>query len=180
MKFYDQYVLRPDGTKLFMKEYTGKVVLVVNTATGCGFTPQYKELERLFEQYHDLGLEIIDVPCNQFFGQAPGSDDEIHQFCTLRYNIQFPQFKKSDVNGANALPIFTFLKSQKGFAGFGNADDAAEFAAFVRQQDENFESNPDIKWNFTKFLINRRGEVLARFEPIADIAEVEKAILESI
>lgn len=180
MSFYEQYVLKSDGEKVSMQNYAGKVVLVVNTATGCGFTPQYADLERLYEKYHGQGLEIIDVPCNQFFGQAPGSDDEIHQFCTLRYNTQFPQFKKSDVNGTNALPLFTFLKSQKGFNGFGNAEDAKDFAAFIRQQYPDFENTSDIKWNFTKFLINRKGEVIARFEPITDIAEIEKEIVANI
>ncbi|MBO6281925.1 MAG: glutathione peroxidase [Alphaproteobacteria bacterium] len=180
MDFYEQYVLTPTGEQVSMQNYAGKVVLVVNTATGCGFTPQYADLERLYEKYHDKGLEIVDVPCNQFFGQAPGSDDEIHQFCALRYHTQFPQFKKSDVNGANALPLFSYLKSQKGFEGFGDAEDSAEFAAFIRQQDENFERNSDIKWNFTKFLINRKGNVVARFEPIADMSKVEKMIAENI
>lgn len=180
MSFYEQYVLKANGEKVSMQNFSDKVVLVVNTATGCGFTPQYADLERLYEKYHDKGLEIIDVPCNQFFGQAPGSDEEIHQFCMLHYNTKFPQFKKSDVNGANALPLFTYLKSQKGFTGFGSATGAAEFAAFVRQQDVDFENNSDIKWNFTKFLINKKGDVVARFEPIAEIEEIEKLIIENI
>ena len=119
MGFYDLKVTARDGSEVSMKDYENKVVLVVNTATGCGFTPHYKPLEEMYEKYHDRGFEIIDVPCNQFAGQTPGTDDEIHEFCTLKYNTQFPQMKKSDVNGENAIELFKYLKSQKTFEGFG-------------------------------------------------------------
>ena len=117
--FYDYSVTRRDGSELSMKEFEGKVVLVVNTATGCGFTPQYKELESIYEEFHDKGLEILDIPCNQFAGQTPGTDEEVHEFCTLKYNTQFDQMKKSEINGENALDLYKFLKSQKTFEGFG-------------------------------------------------------------
>ena len=105
MSFYDYSVTTPKGEEISMKDYAGKVVMVVNTATGCGFTPHYKDIEDMYEKYHDQGFEVIDVPCNQFKGQAPGTDEEIHEFCQLHYNTKFPQMKKSDVNGENAIPL---------------------------------------------------------------------------
>ena len=114
MDIYDFSVFEPNGNEVRLSDHKGKVMIIVNTATGCGFTPHYKDLERIYEKFHDKGLEIIDIPCNQFAGQTPGTDEEIHEFCTLKYNTQFPQMKKSDVNGENALPLYTYLKSQKG------------------------------------------------------------------
>ena len=116
---YDYSVPATDGTEVKLFDYQGKVMLIVNTATGCGFTPHYKPIEEMYEKYHEQGFEVIDIPCNQFAGQTPGTDEEIHEFCTLKYNTQFPQMKKSDVNGENELPVYTYLKSQKGFEGFG-------------------------------------------------------------
>ena len=176
MSFYDHSVTRPNGEEVSMKEFEGKVVLVVNTATGCGFTPQYKDLEEIYEKFHDQGLEIIDVPCNQFAGQTPGTDDEIHDFCTLKYNTQFPQMKKSDVNGENALPLFTYLKSQKGFEGFGKGPMAIAMSAMLKKIDKDYKNNPDIKWNFTKFLVDRQGNVVSRFEPTASMKSVAEAV----
>jgi glutathione peroxidase len=176
MSFYDQSVTRPNGEEVSMKEFEGKVVLVVNTATGCGFTPQYKDLEEIYEKFHDQGLEIVDVPCNQFAGQTPGTDDEIHDFCTLKYNTQFPQMKKSDVNGENALPLFTYLKSQKGFEGFGKGPMAIAMSAMLKKIDKDYKNNPDIKWNFTKFLVDRQGNVVSRFEPTASMKSVAEAV----
>ncbi len=176
MGFYDQSVTRPDGTEVSMKDFEGKVVMVVNTATGCGFTPQYKDIEEIYEKYHDQGFEVVDVPCNQFAGQAPESDEEIHEFCSLKYNTQFPQMKKSDVNGENALPIFTFLKSQKGFEGFGKGPKAFAMSAMLKKIDKDYQNNPDIKWNFTKFIIDRSGEVVARFEPTAKMDDVSACV----
>ena len=116
---YDYTLTTGKGEELKLSEFRGKVILVVNTATGCGFTPQYAPIEQLYKDYHDQGLEILDIPCNQFGGQAPGTDDEIHEFCTMHFNTTFPQMKKADVNGENELPLYTYLKSQKGFEGFG-------------------------------------------------------------
>ena len=112
---YDYTLTTGKGGQLNLADYRGKVVMVVNTATGCGFTPQYAPIEQMYRDYHDQGLEIVDIPCNQFGGQAPGTDDEIHEFCTVHFNTTFPQMKKADVNGANELPLYTYLKSQKGF-----------------------------------------------------------------
>ena len=176
MEFYDLYVETAQGEKISMRDYEGKVVLVVNTATGCGFTPQYEVLEQMYEKYHAQGLEIIDVPCNQFYGQAPGSDEEITQFCQLHFNTKFPQMKKSDVNGENAIDLFKYLKSKKGFAGFGSGKVAGMMNAMLAKIDSDYKNNAEIKWNFTKFVINRQGDVVARFEPNADMAELEKCV----
>ena len=172
MNFYDLKVTAPDGSELSMSDFEGKVVLVVNTATGCGFTPHYKDLEAMYEKFHEAGLEIVDVPCNQFAGQTPGTDDEIHDFCQLKYNTQFPQMKKSDVNGENAIELFKYLKSQKGFEGFGKGPKAMAMSVMLKKIDKDYKDNPEIKWNFTKFIINRQGEVVKRFEPTVDMKEV--------
>lgn len=175
-KFYDYSIMDAKGNEVKMSDFKGKVILIVNTATGCGFTPQYEPIEKMYEKYNDKGLVILDIPCNQFGGQAPGTDDEIHEFCTLHYNTTFPQMKKSDVNGDNELPLYTYLKSQKGFEGFGEHELAALLADMLGKADPDWDKKPDIKWNFTKFVVDKNGEVVARFEPTADMAEVEKYI----
>ena len=176
MSVYDFTLKDGAGNDVSLDSCRGKVLLIVNTATGCGFTPQYKELEAMYEKYHDQGLEIIDVPCNQFAGQTPGTDEEIREFCTLRYNTRFPQMKKSDVNGDNALPLFTWLKSQKGFSGFGKGPAALAMSAMLKTIDKDYKNNPDIKWNFTKFLVDRDGTVTDRFEPTQDMKLVEQKV----
>jgi len=176
MNFYDYSVPTPGGEELPMRNFEGKVVLVVNTATGCGFTPQYKDIEELYEKHHDKGFEVLDVPCNQFAGQTPGTDEEIHDFCTLRFNTKFPQMKKSDVNGENQLPLFAYLKSQKGFEGFGKSPAALAMSVMLKGIDKDYKNNPDIKWNFTKFVIDRQGNVVARFEPTANMKDVAACI----
>lgn len=176
MGFYDYSVRNAKGEDISMKDFEGKVVMVVNTATGCGFTPQYEDIEKLYEQYHEQGFEVVDVPCNQFAGQTPGTDEEIAQFCTLKYNTQFPQMTKSDVNGENALPLFEYLKSQKGFEGFGKGPKAMAMSAMLKKLDKNYKENPDIKWNFTKFVVDRSGNVVARFEPTAKMEDVAACV----
>jgi len=176
MGFYDYSVTDREGREVSMKQFEGKVVVVVNTATGCGFTPQYKDLESLYEAHHAEGLEILDIPCNQFANQTPGTDEEIHTFCTLKYNTQFPQMHKSNVNGPDALPLYGFLKSQKGFEGLGHGPAALMLGGVVKRMDKNYKDNADIKWNFTKFIVDRKGEVVARFEPTADMKEVAKCV----
>lgn len=173
---YDYKVTKANGEKLSLSEYKGKVMLIVNTATGCGFTPQYEPIEKLYKDYHEKGLEILDIPCNQFGGQAPGSDEEIHEFCTLHYNTTFPQMKKSDVNGENELPLYTYLKEQKGFAGFDEHKLKGLLEDMFSKADPDWAKKSDIKWNFTKFVIDRQGNVVARFEPTADMAKVEECI----
>lgn len=176
MGIYDYVIKNGKGEDVPMSDYKGKVLLIVNTATGCGFTPHYEPLEKMYEKYHDRGFEIIDIPCNQFAGQAPESDEEIHQFCTLKYNTQFPQMKKSDVNGENELPLYTFLKSQKGFEGFGKGPKAMMMSALLKKIDKDYKNNPDIKWNFTKFVVDRQGNVVARFEPTAKMSDVAACV----
>ena len=176
MSFYDYSVTTPKGEEISMKDYAGKVVMVVNTATGCGFTPHYKDIEDMYEKYHDQGFEVIDVPCNQFKGQAPGTDEEIHEFCQLHYNTKFPQMTKSDVNGEGQLPLYKFLKEQKGFEGFGKSPAALAMSVMLKKIDKDYKNNPDIKWNFTKFVIDREGNVVARFEPTADMKKVSECV----
>ena len=176
MSIYDYSLPMTDGSELSLSDFRGKIMLIVNTATGCGFTPHYKPLEEMYEKYHDRGLEIIDLPCNQFAGQTPGTDEEIHEFCTLNYNTQFPQMKKSDVNGENELPLYSYLKSQKGFEGFGKGPAALMMGAMLKKIDKDYKNNPAIKWNFTKFLVDREGRVIARFEPTYDMKKVEEAV----
>ena len=173
---YDYNVPMTDGSEKSLKDYEGKVMLIVNTATGCGFTPHYAPMEEMYEKYHDKGFEIIDIPCNQFRDQAPGTDEEIHEFCTLKYNTQFPQMKKSEVNGENELPLYTYLKSQKGFEGFGKGAAAMAMAAMSKAANKDYKNSPDIKWNFTKFLVDREGNVVARFEPTHKMEDVDAAV----
>ena len=176
MGIYDYVIKNGKGEDVPMSDYKGKVLLIVNTATGCGFTPHYEPLEKMYEKYHDRGFEIIDIPCNQFAGQAPESDEEIHQFCTLKYNTQFPQMKKSEVNGENELALYTYLKSQQGFKGFGFGPAALAMSALLKKIDKDYKNNPNIKWNFTKFAVDRDGNVVARFEPTEDMKKVDKFV----
>ena len=174
---YDFTVKDRKGNDVSLAEYKGKVLLIVNTATRCGFTPQYEELEALYKAYKDRGLEILDFPCNQFGQQAPGSEDEIHEFCQLNYGTEFPQFRKIEVNGENESPLFTYLKAQKGFAGFDlNHKIGKLLHDMMLKADADYASKPDIKWNFTKFLVNQQGEVIARYEPTHDIKSIEADI----
>ena len=173
---YDFTLTTGEGEELDLAEYKGKVILVVNTATRCGFTPQYAPIEKLYETYHEKGLESVDVPCNQFGAQAPGTDEEIREFCTLNYKTTFPQMKKADVNGENAIELFKYLKSQKGFEGFGKGPMALAMGAMLKKIDKDYKNNPEIKWNFTKFLVDRQGNVVARFEPTEKMENVAKAV----
>ncbi|WP_026495196.1 glutathione peroxidase [Butyrivibrio sp. WCD3002] len=176
MGFYDYSVTNAQGETVSMADYKGKVVLVVNTATGCGFTPHYKDIEDMYEKFHDQGFEVLDIPCNQFAGQTPGTDEEIHEFCTLHYNTKFPQMKKSDVNGENQLELYRFLKEQKGFEGFGKGPAALAMGVMLKKIDKDYKNNPDIKWNFTKFVVDRNGEVVARFEPTEKMENVADCV----
>ena len=155
MSVYEFKVLDQKGNEVSLEKYKGKVLLIVNTATGCGFTPQYKGLEELYEKYREQGFEILDFPCNQFFRQAPGSDEEINTFCSLRYNTQFPRFKKLEVNGKNASPLFLHLCTNNG-------------------------KYKKVKWNFTKFLVDREGNLIERFEPTKKPEELEEVIKEAL
>lgn len=178
---YDFNVKNDEGKEVSLSDYKGKVMLIVNTATRCGFTPQYKELEELYQKYSQSGLEILDFPCNQFGQQAPGSIEEIHNFCTANFNIHFPQFDKIDVNGDNAHPLFTYLKSKQAFGGFDLNERLGKLLDdMMRKKDPEFDKNPDIKWNFTKFLIDCQGNVIKRFEPTDKMADVEMEIAKAL
>ena len=174
MNIYDFTVKDRKGNDVALKDYEGKVLLVVNTATGCGFTPQYKELQEIYEKYKDQGLEILDFPCNQFADQAPGTDEEIHEFCTGRFGITFPQFAKIDVNGENAIPLYRWLTTSTTFDGFSGPA-GLMLSAVVKKMDKDYKNNGNIKWNFTKFLIDREGNIVQRFEPM-DMKSLEEKI----
>ncbi|MBO5895466.1 MAG: glutathione peroxidase [Alistipes sp.] len=174
---YDIEVMAQGNKPVKLKEYKGKVLLIVNTASKCGFTPQYADLEALNKRYAERGLVILDFPCNQFGGQSPESDEETTKFCQLNYDTTFPQFKKLEVNGANESPLYTYLKAQKGFAGFDQSHPITpKLEQILSEVDPDYASKADIKWNFTKFLVDREGKVVERFEPMTDMATVAKAI----
>ena len=174
---YDFTVKTADGKTISLSEYRGKTLLIVNTATECGFTPQYAELESFYQKFKNDGFVILDFPCNQFGAQAPGSIEEIHSFCTSNYGITFPQFEKVDVNGENADPLFVWLKKQKGFEGFDLSNPIGKHLheAFLKQ-DKHYAKSDDIKWNFTKFLIDKEGNVVERIEPTTSMEKVSDAI----
>lgn len=178
MGIYDFKIKAQDGSEVSLSDYRGKVMLIVNTATGCGFTPQYDELQDMYELHQKDGLEILDFPCNQFAEQAPGSDEEIHSFCTGRYGITFPQFSKIDVLGENADPLYKFLSENTTFGGFGKGPMALIVGAAAKKMDKNYKNNGNIKWNFTKFLIDREGNIAARFEPTESIKNVKSKVEE--
>ncbi|MBR4618232.1 MAG: glutathione peroxidase [Bacilli bacterium] len=157
MSIYDYKVKTRKNEEVSLSDYKDKVLLIVNTATGCGFTPQYKGLEELYEKYHDKGLEILDFPCDQFGHQAPGTNDEIHEFCTAKYKTQFDRFAKIEVNGENEDPLYTYLKKEKGSI-LGNR----------------------VKWNFTKFLVDRNGKVVKRYAPTTEPKNIEEDIIKLI
>ena len=164
------------GDPVNFADYKGKVLLVVNTASKCGFTPQYDGLEALYQKYKDQGLVVIGFPCDQFGHQEPGSNEEIEEFCRLNHGVTFPLMAKSDVNGENANEVFKWLYSEKPFAGWGESEMGKAMDGMLSRNDPDYASNPDIKWNFTKFLIDRKGRVVARFEPIVTPEELESEI----
>ena len=175
MNVYDFTVKAQDGSEVSLADYKGKVLLIVNTATGCGFTPQYSELQDLYDDHENDGLEILDFPCNQFGNQAPGDNEEIHQFCTGRFGITFPQFDKIEVNGENAIPLYQYLTSSTKFQGF-DGPMGLLMSGIAKKMDKDYKNNGNIKWNFTKFLISRDGEIVARFEPTRDMKEVRAEV----
>ena len=164
------------GEQVHFADYRGKVLLIVNTASKCGFTPQYNGLEALYQKYKSRGLVVVGFPCDQFGHQEPGSNLDILDFCRDNYGVTFPLMAKSDVNGENANAIFQWLYAEKPFAGFGEGDTAQFMDQMLSRQDADYATNPDIKWNFTKFLIDRKGRVVARFEPVVTPEELEVEI----
>ncbi len=179
MGIYDYQATTSEGEKVSLESYKGKVLLIINSATECGFTPQYDDLQDIYEKYADQGFEILDFPCNQFGHQAPGTSEEIHLFCSQRFGITFQVFDKIEVNGDNQAPLFAYLKDQKGFEGF-NEDHPGSLglAAMLKGHHPDFETSSDIKWNFTKFLVDGEGRVIRRFEPVDFMETVDEAINE--
>ena len=174
---YDFSVVDAKEKTVSLGDYKGKVLLIVNTATRCGFTPQYEELEKLYEKYVEQGFEILDFPCNQFGQQAPGSVEEIQEFCSINFKVRFKLFEKVEVNGENEEPLFTFLKSKQGFQGFDPQHQLGPpLDDMMKKADPDYASKPSIKWNFTKFLVDREGNVVKRFEPTDSIDKVEEAV----
>ncbi len=179
MNVYDFTVKAQDGSDVALSQFKGKTLLIVNTATGCGFTPQYTELQEMYEEMHDKGLEILDFPCNQFADQAPGSDEEIHDFCTGRYGITFPQYAKIDVNGENAIPLYKWIVENTKFQGFTGPMGLILNQA-AKRMDKDFKNNNNIKWNFTKILVNKDGEIVERFEPTMNVQKVAAKVRETL
>ena len=177
MSIYDYTVKNRKGEDLSIAEFKGRVLLIVNTATGCGFTPQYEGLEKLYKEYHNKGLEILDFPCNQFGNQAPGSDDEIHEFCTLKYNTTFDQFAKIDVNGENESPLYTYLKEVAPTEEVSGMKNKMAMKA-IEKISTSVKKENDVKWNFTKFLVDKEGNVVGRYSPTAKPEEIESSIKE--
>ena len=175
MNVYDFTVKTRKGQDVDLAQYKGRPLLIVNTATGCGFTPQYKQLQEIYEAFKDQGLEILDFPCNQFADQAPGTDEEIHTFCTGRFGITFPQFAKIDVNGENAIPLYQWLTSSTSFEGF-NGPMGLVLSGVVKKMDKDYKNNGAIKWNFTKFLIDREGNIVCRMEPTLSMDKVREKV----
>ena len=176
MSIYDYEVKKRDGSSIKLNEYKGKVILIVNTATGCGFTPQYEGLEMLYEKYHDKGLEILDFPCNQFGHQAPGTDDEIHEFCTMKYDTKFDQMSKIEVNGDNELPLYTYLKKEMPNEEVQGLKNKMAMKA-VQKISTTCKKEGDIVWNFTKFLVDKQGNVIKRYDPTFNPKDMEEEIV---
>ena len=174
---YDFTALSNKGKEVNFADYQGKVLLIVNTASKCGFTPQYDGLEALYQKYKDQGLVIIGFPCDQFGHQEPGTDEQIEEFCRINHGVTFPLMSKIEVNGEGAHPIYQWLKSQAGFAGFDPAHPLTKILdEMFTKADPDYASKPDIKWNFTKFLISKEGKVVSRFEPTPEPQGMEESI----
>lgn len=180
MSIYSFKAKTIDGEEISLEEYRGKVAIVVNTASKCGFTPQYEGLEKLYEKYHLKGLEILGFPCNQFAGQEPGDNTEVKNFCQLNYGVSFQMFEKTDVRGESAHPLFKFLTSEKPFEGFDMKHPIGErlYHALETNFPEYLEGD-EVKWNFTKFLVDKEGKVVHRFEPTSEPSEME-AVIETL
>lgn len=178
---YQFTVKNNKGEDVALSQFRGKVLLIVNTATKCGFTPQYNDLDELYDKYGPQGLEILDFPCNQFGSQAPGSDEEIQEFCTLRFSTKFPRFQKIDVNGENAIPLYQWLKAQIGVKKFSLKHPLMSLVTIMASKANKQSSGEnDIRWNFTKFLVSADGEVLGRFEPAVTGKDLEPSIQKAL
>ena len=177
MSIYDFEVKDSDGNPVSLSQYQDKVLLIVNSATKCGFTPQYTELNEIYSEFNEKGFEILDFPCNQFGGQAPGTTEEITEVCRSKWLVPYTIFDKIDVNGENADPLFEFLKNEQPFTDI-KGKGATALKLMLKAKDRHYKDSNDIKWNFTKFLVDRQGNVVRRFEPTEDLGDVKKAIEE--
>ena len=176
-RIYDFTALSNKGNEVNFADYKGKVLVIVNTASKCGFTPQYDGLEALYQKYKDKGVVVIAFPCDQFGHQEPGSDEEIEEFCRLNHGVTFPLMSKIEVNGENAHPIFKWLKSKAGFAGFNPEHRLGKLMDdMLSKQDPDYAKKSDIKWNFTKFVVSKDGEKVFRFEPTSEPEELGACI----
>ena len=176
MSIYEYNVKDTEGNDVSLSEYEGKVLLIVNSATKCGFTPQYNELTEIYNKYKDQGFTILDFPCNQFGNQAPGTGEEIKEACRLNFLVEYPIFEKIDVNGENEDPLYTYLKQEQPFTEI-TGKGATKLKLALKVMNKNAKKD-DIKWNFTKFLVDREGNVVRRFEPTEDLKDVEQAVME--
>ena len=172
MSIYDYAYTSIEGNPVSMSQYKGKVVLIVNTASKCGFAPQYEGLEALYQRYRDQGFEVIGFPCNQFMDQEPGDEAAISEFCSVRWGVTFPMSAKADVRGDDAIPLFRYLTKQKGFEGMGKGIKNKAFDMMLKARYKDGYKDSQVKWNFTKFLVDRQGEVAARFEPVVEPADI--------
>lgn len=175
MSIYDIKIENRKGEEISLNQYKGKVLLIVNTATGCGFTPQYEALETLYQKYHEKGLEILDFPCDQFGHQAPGNDDEIHEFCTSKYNTTFDQMKKIEVNGENASSLYKYLEENSPKEILKGIKNKMAMSA-VKKISTTYKKENDILWNFTKFLADKEGKIISRYSPIENPMTMEEEI----
>ena len=175
MSVYDFTVKDGDGNDVSLSQYEGKVLLIVNSATKCGFTPQYTELNEIYNEFKDEGFEILDFPCNQFGGQAPGTTEEITEVCRSKWLVPYTIFEKIDVNGENADPLFEYLKNEQPFTDITGIG-ATKLKLVLKAVDRHYKDNNDIKWNFTKFLVDREGNAVRRFEPTEDLGDVKEDI----
>lgn len=175
MSVYEYSVKDKSGNDISMEQFKDQVLVIVNVASKCGFTPKYEGLEALYKEYKEKGFSIIGVPSNQFLEQEPGNNEEIQSFCKLNYGVTFPIMGKADVRGTNAIPLFNYLTSQQGFKGF--TGEKADFMdSFLQKEFPEFLGDDSVKWNFTKFVVNRKGEVVARFEPTVEPESMKETI----
>lgn len=176
-KIYDFKTTGNKGAEVDFAQFEGKVLMIVNTASKCGFTPQYDGLEALYQKYKDQGFVIVGFPCDQFAGQEPGSNEEIAEFCRLNHGVTFPLMAKTDVNGPKAEPIFEYLKAQAPTEEY-NGLKAKATKTMLKGLSKSVEKDSDILWNFTKFLVNRDGTVVKRYAPVVKPEDIEKDIQE--
>ena len=176
MSIYEYEYVSIEGKPVKMSEYKDKVLLLVNTASKCGFTYQYGGLEELYKKYKDRNFVVIGFPCNQFAGQEPGAEKEISEFCSVRFGVTFPLSQKVDVREENAIPLFKYLTDQKGFQGLGKGIKAASLSMMLKSKYKDSFNDNQIKWNFTKFLVDRKGNVTGRYEPTVDPEKIAEDI----